>query len=75
MQNRLGVQMSWFEILLSKLKEPSSWRGLAIVLGVFGYSVAPGMVDTIAAAVGGVIGVIEMVRSDSDAASTDTKVP
>ena len=50
--------------ILTYAKQPSTWRGLAIVAGALGYSVAPGLADAIAAAVGGVLGLIEVVRNE-----------
>lgn len=64
-----------FDILLSKMKEPSTWRGLAIVLGAFGITIAPALVDSITLAVTGVIGAIEIVRADSHESANQTKVP
>lgn len=51
---------------LRLLKQPSTYRGIALVLGVLGVGVAPALITEIGSAVAGVIAVIEMVR-DEDA--------
>lgn len=50
--------------LLSKLKEPSTFRGLAILAGVLGVSLEPSKWDAIGAAVAAIIGVIEVFRKE-----------
>lgn len=35
-------------MLLNRLREPSSWAGLAVILGVFGVKIAPEQVNAIA---------------------------
>lgn len=64
-----------FDLLLAKFKEASTWRGIAIVLGAFGVYVAPELIDTIALAAGGVVGVIEILRADSNESPIKTQVP
>lgn len=63
------------DLIFAKLREPSTWRGLAIVLGACGITVAPAMVDMITLAVTGVVGVIEIVRADSHESPNQTQVP
>lgn len=50
--------------LLARLKEPSSYRGLAILAGLVGVSLEPGQWNAIAAAVAGAIGLIEVFRKE-----------
>ena len=47
-----------------RLKEPSTWKGLAILAGLLGWSVSPELAEAIGATVVGVIGIIEVVRKE-----------
>ena len=51
--------------LISRLKEPSTFRGLAILAGLCGYAADPAQVNAIAAAVAAVIGLIEVFRKET----------
>ncbi len=44
------------------LNQPSTWRGLAMVLSAFGIVVAPGSIEAIGAGFVAVMGLIETVR-------------
>ena len=48
--------------ILDRLKEPSTWRGIALLLGAFGVHVAPELLPAIGGAVAAGIGVIEVAR-------------
>jgi len=50
--------------ILSHLKQPSTFRGLAILAGLGGIAVDPAQVNAIAAAVAAVIGLIEVFRKE-----------
>jgi hypothetical protein len=50
---------------LSHLKQPSTFRGLAILAGLGGIAVDPAQVNAIAAAVAAVIGLIEVFRKET----------
>ena len=52
------------DIILNRLKEPSTYRGLAIVAGLAGIHFAPGLETAIFTAVSAIIGVIEIVRPE-----------
>jgi hypothetical protein len=51
-------------IILSKLKEPSTYRGLAVLGGLAGLSLSPQHWEAIASAVAGIIGLIEVFRKE-----------
>ena len=51
--------------ILARLKEPSTFRGLAILAGLFGYAIDPAQVNAIAAAVAAVIALIEVFRKET----------
>ena len=53
--------MNW---ILSRFKEPSSWRGLVIVAGIFGCHISPELQDQIIALGTCAIGLIEVVRKE-----------
>jgi hypothetical protein len=50
--------------ILSKLKEPSTIRGVAILLGLAGINLDPEAVNAITAGVIAVIGLIEVFRKE-----------
>jgi len=47
---------------LARLKEASTWRGIALIVGGFGVQVAPDLIPAIGAAVTAAIGLIEVIR-------------
>lgn len=50
----------------AKLKEKSTWAGLGIVLAVAGLPVPPGVVEQVALAVAGAIGLYEVLRKEGE---------
>ena len=50
--------------IFDRLKEPSTYRGLAVLGGLVGLSLTPEHWDAIAGVVAGVIGVIEVFRKE-----------
>jgi len=50
--------------LLARLKEPSTYRGIALVLAGIGVHTNPELIPTIGTAVAGVIGLIEVIRKE-----------
>jgi len=52
--------------LRAKLKEKSTWAGLAVVLAVAGLPVPPGVVEQVAMAVAGAVGIYEIVRKEDE---------
>ena len=50
--------------ILSRLKQPSTFRGLAILAGLGGIALDPAQVNAIAAAVAAVLGLIEVFRKE-----------
>ena len=51
--------------ILARLKEPSTFRGLAILAGLAGVTIDPAQVNAIAAAVAAVLGLIEVFRKET----------
>ena len=51
--------------LLARLKEPSTFRGLAILAGLGGIAIDPAQVNAIAAAVAAIIALIEVFRKEA----------
>ena len=49
---------------LDRAKEPSTWRGLALMLGALGVGISPDMVHAIGGAVIGALGAIEVIRRE-----------
>jgi hypothetical protein len=50
--------------ILARLKEPSTFRGLAILAGLGGIAIDPAQVNAIATAVAAVIALIEVFRKE-----------
>lgn len=50
--------------ILARLKEPSTFRGLAILAGLVGFTIEPAQVNAIAASVAAVLGLIEVFRKE-----------
>lgn len=50
--------------VLGYLKQASTWRGLAILAGVFGIAIDPSAMEVIGAGVVAAIGVVEVVRNE-----------
>ena len=51
--------------LLDRAKEPSTWRGLSVLLGALGVYANPDAIQQIGVSVGAVISVIEIFRRES----------
>lgn len=52
------------DLVIAKLKEPSTWHGLNILVAALGFNVAPELWQSIVSIAGGVAGVVEVVRKD-----------
>lgn len=52
--------------IVERLKEPSTYRGLSMLLGLIGVKVSPAQADSITAAVVAVLAVIEVFRKESN---------
>lgn len=57
-----GTPMTY---ILDRLKEPSTWRGIAVLVGTLGMHLSPDLIPAIGAAVAAVIGAIEVIRKES----------
>jgi hypothetical protein len=51
--------------LFDRLREPSTWRGAALLVGALGLQVQPDAIAQIGTAVGAVISVIEILRKEA----------
>jgi hypothetical protein len=60
-RSRLRAALSW---TLRRAQEPSSWRGLALVLGALGAAIEPSYWEAFTAAAMAVAGFIGMVTGD-----------
>ncbi len=52
--------------ILKRFKEPSTWRGLAMMATAFGISISPEIMEYIIAAGTGISGLIGMITGDSE---------
>jgi len=50
------------KFVIDRLKEPSTYRGLAVVLGLIGVNLSPEQTNAISVAVAGIIAAIEIFR-------------
>ena len=55
---------SFISALVAKLKEPSTWRGVSLLLGAIGIAVTPENMQVIGTAVSAIIGAIEVFRKE-----------
>jgi len=55
--------------IIERLKEPSTYRGLAVMLAVAGVKISPEQTDAITAAVVAILAAIEVFRTEKDKAS------
>lgn len=52
------------DLIISYLKQASTYRGIAIVLGALGVYIDPTAIELIGTAVGSVLGAIEIMRNE-----------
>lgn len=52
------------EYVFARLKEPSTWRGLALFAGGWGVQIAPDLIPAIGTAVAAFIGLVEVIRKE-----------
>jgi hypothetical protein len=50
--------------IYARLKQPSTYRGLAILMGVVGVTLEPSKWDAIGAAVAALVGLVEVFRNE-----------
>lgn len=60
------------EYILQRLKEPSTWRGIILILTSAGVGIEPAMADAIISAGIGLAGVIGVVTADKKPDNTET---
>lgn len=53
-----------FEWINDRAKEPSTWKGISLLLSVFGVGVAPELITQIGMATVTVIGIIETLKKE-----------
>lgn len=51
--------------IITKLKEPSTIRGIITMLGLFGYTFNPQLAEPIAVVVGGLLAFVEILRNEN----------
>ncbi len=56
------MNKQWF---FDRLKEPSTWRGLSLLLAASGVTVAPELIYQIGAAVVAILGAVEIARKET----------
>lgn len=59
------------DFILRQAKQPSTWRGIIMVIGLIGYKVSPELQETIITAVGGAIALIEVIRNEMKPATPE----
>ena len=55
------------ELVFKYLKQPSTWRGLTVLLGALGVAVLPGQIEAIGLAVASILGAVETFRNEHNA--------
>lgn len=51
--------------ILDRAREPSTWRGLAVLLGALGIYANPDAIQQVGIAVGAVVSAVEIFRKES----------
>lgn len=65
--------MNLMNLIVSRLKEPSTWRGLVMIATALGVALDPQMVEAIVAAGTGLAGLIGVLTTDNKASATVTE--
>lgn len=52
------------EVIKQYARQPSTWRGLALLLSAFGVVVDPGLVEQVGVGVVGLIGLAEVIKNE-----------
>lgn len=52
------------KLIVSKLRERSTWAGIAVLVGAFGLPIPPGTVELAGEAVGAIAGILLILKSD-----------
>lgn len=60
----MAISRALKDKLVSKLKEKSTWAGIAVILALTGIPVPPGLLEQIALVAAGAVGVYEVVRKE-----------
>ncbi|WPP47713.1 hypothetical protein [Pseudomonas sp. AN-1] len=55
------------QLILQYLRQPSTWRGLALILAAAGITIDPALLEQIGVGVVGAIGLIETLRNERKA--------
>lgn len=53
--------IQWF---LDRATEPSTWKGIALLIGALGFAVDAAKIDQIGLIVGTVVGLIDVIRKE-----------
>jgi hypothetical protein len=53
-----------YAIISSRLREPSTWRGLSVLIGALGIGIAPQAITEIGTAVATTLAAIEIIRKE-----------
>lgn len=61
--------MNW---IIRRFKEPSSWRGLIVIAGIFGVSMSPEMQEQVIAIGVAALSLVEIIRSEKSNGTAGT---
>lgn len=56
--------MAKIDTILKKLSEPSTYKGLTIIIGLVGYQINPELLNQIIVVCTGIFGLIEIIRTE-----------
>lgn len=54
-----------FEFIVSRAKEPSTWRGLTVLATTFGVALSPELANAIITAGASIFAIIDIVKKDN----------
>ncbi|MNZ54088.1 hypothetical protein D3C78_719800 [compost metagenome] len=52
------------DLILKYVRQPSTWRGIALVLAALGITIDPALLEQIGVGVVGLIGLAEMIKNE-----------
>ena len=64
--------MNW---ILRQLKQPSTWKGLFVVVGIVGYKIDPSLQEQIIIAVTAILAAIEIYRNEHKPQPVNVQLP
>lgn len=56
----------FLELIMRKLKEPTTWRGIIALVAAAGVVISPALIESIIAAGLALVGLVEVIRAEKE---------